>query len=58
MSNRDEQDAKLEINSFLVEGFLVEGVFVISKLKINNNYIFESKKAFKFALERAPTLVA
>ena len=42
----------------LVEGFLVEGVFVISKLKINNDYIFESKKAFKFALERAPTLVA
>ena len=43
---------------FLVEGFFIEGVFVISKLKINNNYIFESKKAFKFALERAPTFVA
>jgi hypothetical protein len=37
---------------------LVEGVFVISKIKINNDYIFESKKAFKFALERAPTFVA
>ena len=42
----------------LVEGFLGEGGFVISKLKVNNDYIFESKKAFKFALERAPTLVA
>ena len=53
----------MEINSFLVKGFLVKGflvigVFVNSKIKINNDYIFESKKAFKFALERAPTFVA
>jgi hypothetical protein len=48
----------LEIYGFLVECCLVEGVFIISKIRINNDYIFESKKAFKFALERAPTLVA
>jgi hypothetical protein len=47
-----------KLKVLLVEGFLVEGVFVIGKIKINNDYIFESKKAFKFALERAPTLVA
>ena len=42
----------------LVERFLVKGVFELIRVRINNYYIFESKKAFKFALERAPTLVA
>jgi hypothetical protein len=41
-----------------LRGFELREVLVISEIRINNNYIFESKKAFRFALERAPTLVA